>query len=307
MINLKTVIAPMLAEQYADMLSLDYRRRNGLLQSYQHNTGDLIRWDKRLQTYIAGLLYLKNDAYSYFETQLESPLSPGDVFAIGTFAFHSDNRRLLEGCLGLIQAMPHLLSVAESLIAWSPSTSSLWALALKNPIIRVIAAYQKDDLSRIPTLMDADVDKLAILPIAIPGLICVLHSQQHPGYFSVVRQLANSADIQISLVTIQALLERNLPYRDISLEVLLLRLIACSNDTIRERAVRLYLLNTEYLAVNCLNLLSQKLSDRRLYLKALGMSGIPANISILSEYLESPDYARLSAASIVMITGSSLE
>lgn len=307
MMNLKTGIAPVLAEQYADMLSLDFRRRNGLLESYHHNTDDLVKWDKRLQTYIGGLLYLKDDACAYLESQLESPLSCGDVFAIGTFSSHSGNYRLLEGCMGLIQAMPHLLSAVEPLVAWSASKSSFLDLTIFSPVVGVIAAYQTGVASQMPVLTNIEISRLTTLPIAIPGLIYVLYHQQHPDYFSLISQLANSSDVQISLGVMKAILERNLPYRDISIELLLIRLIECSSGKVRERAVMLYLLNTDYVTVNCLNLLSQKSSDKRLYLKALGMSGIPENISILSEYLESPEYARLSAASIVMITGRSLE
>ncbi|CAM4054255.1 hypothetical protein RABR111495_24990 [Rahnella bruchi] len=307
MINLKTGVAPLLAEQYADMLSLDYRRRNSLLRSYHHNTDDLIQWDRRLQTYLSGLLYLKNDAYSYFETQLESPLSRGDVFAIGLFAFHSGNIQLLEGCLGLMQVMPHLLPVINPLIAWAPVKSPLWERLFINPLFRVIAAYQKIGLPQAPALTESEIDKLTVLPGAVPGLIYALHQQRHPDYFSLVTQLANSPDFQISLEALQTILVRHLPCQDISIEALLLRLIQCNNDEIRERAVRLYLLNTGYSPSHCLHVLSQKSSNRRLYLSALGISGMSENIPILSEYLDSPDYARLSAASIVMITGMSPE
>ncbi|RJT43514.1 hypothetical protein [Rahnella woolbedingensis] len=307
MINLTTGVAPLLAEQYADMLSLDYRRRSGLLHSYHHNTDDLIKWDKRLHTYISGLLYLKNEAASYFETQLDSPLSRGDVFAMGVFAFHSGNIQLLEGCLGLMQAIPHLLSVINPLIAWAPVKSSLWELTFTNPLFRVISTYQKNGLPQAPALTDIEISKLEDLPVAIPGLIYALHQQRDPDYFSLVERLLNSPDVQISLEAIQTLLVRNLPYQGISIEALLFRLIQCNNDNIRERAVQLYLLNTGYSPTRCIDILSQKSSDKRLYLSALGISGMPENIPILSEYLESPDYARLSAASIVMITGKSPE
>lgn len=305
--NLRTEIAPKLAEQYADMLSLDFRRRNTLLNSWHHFTDDLLQWDKRLQAYIDGLKLLSKEGSLYFNGWSDSLLSRGDIFALGTFAFHTEDSRLLESCFSLMLAMPHLTRVAESVIAWAPSGSSLWEMAFSSPIIRVMAGHIRNDLPPCAALQDDEISRVINSSAAIPGLINTLHRQQHPDYLSIVAKLAAGEDPLIRLGTLAALLTCHLPYSDISPQDLLMKLSGSSNEMVRNQAAMLYLCNTNFPSSEYLSWLRENNSDKRLYIKSLGYSGMPENINILKEFLDDPVYARLAAVAIVMITGASPE
>ncbi|OAT19178.1 hypothetical protein M977_03001 [Buttiauxella gaviniae ATCC 51604] len=305
--NLVTEIAPKLAEQYADMLSLDFRRRHTLLNSWNHFANDLLLWDKRLQTYIEGLKYLRKDARIYFDGWSNSLLTRGDVFAMGSFAFHTDDARLLENSLSLILAMPHLIQVAESVIAWAPAKSMLWETAFSSPTIRVMAAYIRNDLPHISHLKDDEISRLMASPAAIPGLVKMLHQQQHPDYFSIITNLISTDNPQTRLGVITAILTHHLPYRDLAPEKHLLDLLARDNEIVRNKAMRLYLCHTDSASPDRIINPGENVADQRLYLTALGYSGIAANIEILKQFLDKPEYARLAATAIVMITGASPE
>lgn len=307
MISLKTDIALRLAEQYADMLSLDFRRRATLLDSWHHSANDLQQWDKRLLAYIEGLKLLRQEAVSYFDGWTESLLSRGDIFALGTFAFHTGNARLLGSCLGLTQSMPHLISVAESVIEWAPATSALWETVYASATIRVMAGWLRDDLPAAPALTDDEISLLQRIPAAIPGLLYALRKQYHPGYLQLATELSASEDPHISLGALTAILTRHLPYNGMHPHIRLVELTVNNNEQVRNQAVMLYLLNTNYPPADFLGQLQKNKSDRRLYLTALGYSGLPANVEELIRYLDDPAYARLAAASIVMITGASPE
>lgn len=307
MINLKTHIAPKLAEQYADMLSLDFRRRSTLLNSWHHYTTDLAQWDARLGTYIEGLKYLHLEAGAYFSYWPDSPLSRGDIFALSTFAFHSDNTDLLESCLSLMLAMPHLIAVAESVISWAPQTSTLWYSVFSNPAIRVIAISLRNDLPAEPELTEDEISRIKGFPIVTHGLVYALYKQKHPQYLEYIQQFVMSDDPYISLGALTAVLTRHLPYTGFTPETQLRALINNSSEKVRNQAAMLYLLNTDIPSKECITWLRDCSDDRRLYLKALGYSGLPANIEVLREYLGIPEYARLAAAAIVMIIGVSPE
>lgn len=305
--NLETEIAPRLAEQYADMLSLDFRRRNTLLNSWNHFTNDLLLWDKRLQTYIEGLKYLRQDARLYFDGWSDSLLTRGDVFAMGTFAFHTEDTQLLEKTLSLTLAMPHLTQVAEAIIAWAPAKSVLWETAFSSSTFRVMSAYIRNDLPQISPLKDDEISRLMAFPAAIPGLVKMLHQQQHPDYFSILTSLISADKPQTRLGVITAILTHHLPYTDIEPEKHLLDLLARDNEIVRNKALRLYFCHTDAVAPDPVIKPGENVSDQRLYLTALGYSGGAENIEILTEFLDKPEYARLAATAIVMITGASPE
>jgi len=305
--NLETEIAPKLAEQYADMLSLDFRRRNTLLNSWNHFTNDLVLWDKRLQTYIEGLKYLKDDASTYFNGWSDSLLTRGDTFALGIFSFYVEDAQLLEKSLSLSLAMPHFDGVTESILAWAPSSSTLWEAIFSSPTLRMIATNIRNDLRPVPKIKDGEIDLLMSSSAPVAGLIRTLHHQQHPDYHSIIRQLVSADDPQIRLNVLKTILTHHLPHTDLAVENHLLDLLANSNEKISAEAIRLYLCNTFSPASELFKWLKENETDERLYLMAMGYSGVPANIEILKEYLDKPEYARLACAAIVAITGASPE
>lgn len=77
MIKLETDIAPILAEQYADLLSLDYRGRSTLLNSFHHNFDHLLVWDHRMQAYVEGLQRLDKTVHGILGSSLHLPSVKG--------------------------------------------------------------------------------------------------------------------------------------------------------------------------------------------------------------------------------------
>lgn len=79
MIKLETDIAPILAEQYADLLSLDYRGRSTLLNSFHHNFDHLLVWDHRMQAYVEGLQRLDKTVHGILGAAYIFPQSRGCI------------------------------------------------------------------------------------------------------------------------------------------------------------------------------------------------------------------------------------
>lgn len=307
MMNLKTAMAPVLAEQYSDMLSLDFRGRQSLLTSYSHSITDLMEWDTRIQTYIDGLSLLKDYSCAYFEAQLTSPLSRGDVFALGVFAAANGQPALLDGCFRLAQAMPHFLPVIAQIIEWIPATSPLWPHLSTYPALRVLSGWLRPDIQPLPPLTLSDISGLINQPTVTPALVTMLHRQGGGEYFSIVNTLVQSGDPRIVCGVLTAILTQHLPDGGQPIYSLLRQLMQAKNEDIRLQAARLALLCTHHPHTDTLTFIHPQTGDTRLYIQALGIAGTGAHIPRLREYFEVPEYARLSAAAVSTITGCSPE
>lgn len=297
-------MAPALAEQYADMLSLDFRSRQAQLTSLNHNMDDLMAWDLRLQAYLDGLLLLKDEAGRYFETQLLSPLSRGDVFALGTFAFASDNGSLLEGCCRLTQALPSLLTVLGCVMEWAPVASPLWRRIDDYPVLRVLAGWHRPDIALQSAVNQADMASLITLPAVIPALVLALARQSHPEYSTIINERVVSGDARVISGVLTAILTRDLPTGGLPIQALLRQLMLAKSEDIRLQATRLALLCTSIPHEDTLAFIQTQTKDIRLYIQALGIAGTGAHITRLREYLDVPEYARLAAATVSLLTGS---
>lgn len=300
--NLKTAVAPVLAEQYADMLALDFRARHTLLTSYSHNMGDLLAWDARMQAYIEGLLLLQNEACAYFDAQLASPLSRGDVFALGSFAAYSKNGALMDGCCRLAQAMPHFMSVMGHVIEWAPTNSILWSCIDDYPALRLLANWLRPDIRQAAQVRPAEIDGLLKQHVLTPALVYGMHGQSE--YTTVLGALLQSADPRIIWGVLTAILTRHLPDGGLPVQALLCQLMQAKQADIRLQATQLSLLCTSHSHNDTLAFIEGHIGDVRLYIQAMGVSGSVLHINTLRQFLNIPEYARLSAASISMITGA---
>ncbi|WP_343647972.1 hypothetical protein [Enterobacter sp.] len=307
MMDLSAEMAPVLAEQYADMLSLDFRSRQTQLTSLNHNLGDLMVWDLRMQAYLHGLLLLKEEAGRYFDDRLLSPLSQGDVFALGTFAFVSGNPALLEGCCRLAQALPSLLTVLGYVMEWTPVASPLWRLIDGYPALQLMAGWHRPDIRLQNTLDRADMTSLVTQAAVIPALVLALSRQSHPEYSSFINQWVISGDDRILCGVLTAILTRNLPSDGLPVQDLLRQLMLAKSENIRLQAARLALLCTSVQQNDTLHFILTQAGDIRLHIQALGIAGKAVHMTHLREYLEVPEYARLAAASISLLTGSQPE
>lgn len=302
--NLKTAVAPVLAEQYADMLALDFRARQALLTSYSHNVGDLLTWDARMQAYIEGLLLLRDEASVYFDEQLASPLSRGDVFALGIFAACSKNAALMDGCCRLTQAMPQFLPVMGNIIKWTPATSILWSCIEDYPALRLLTNWLRPDIRQPGPVRPAEIAGLLTQHALIPALVYGLHLQSSPDYVAIVKMLLQPADPRITCGVLTAILARRLPDGGLPVHTLLCQLMQAKQAGIRLQATQLSLLCTPHSHDDTLAYIETHTGDTRLYIQALGISGYVSHINRLREFLDIPEYTRLSTASISMITGA---
>lgn len=144
---LTRTVRPLLAEQYADMLAQDYRLRNVLLSSYHHDFSSLLQFDRRIQTYLDGMLLLEEETSEYLRGQLQERLSPGELFSVAAFAANTDDEFLLSGCLGLVQGMPRLLPSLLAVTSWMSEASALWPLIMSHPACRAFASVMREGIT----------------------------------------------------------------------------------------------------------------------------------------------------------------
>ncbi|XKE25936.1 hypothetical protein ACILPN_07005 [Yersinia wautersii] len=296
-----------MAEQYADLLSLDYRGRSTLLNSFHHNFDHLLVWDHRMQAYVEGLQRLDKTVHGYFREQLTSSLSQGDVFALSIFALVTGHQDLLDGCLRLTQALPALLPVIAQCFEWAPTHSALWAVVSAYPALRVMAYYTRQNIVSNPLLTDEEITVLLPNAAVTPALVWSLYQQQHPDYFSVIQTLSASNQPRLQLGMLTAILTRHLPYEGIFPDVLLAELTRSGNEEISYQAAKLYLLSTHYSQEEYIGFIKERTENTRLYIQSLGIAGNAEAVDILQGYFDIPDFARLSAAAISTITGYSPE
>lgn len=302
--TLHSEMAPALAEQYADMLSLDFRTRQAQLTSLNHNLDDLMAWDLRMQAYLNGLCLLEKEAEKYFESQLLSPLSRGDVFALGTFAFTHGNATLLEGCCRLTQALPSLLPVLGSVMEWAPTASPLWKHIDDYPTLRLLASWHRPDIELHKAVSQFDLALMTNQPAVVPALALALSQRVPQEYSAAIHQWVQSDDVRIICAMLTAILTRKLSTSGLPVEALLHQVMLAKSEETQLQAARLALLCTSIPHSETLTFIRTQTNNPRLYIQALGIAGAAAHISVLREYLEVPEYARLAAASVSLLTGS---
>lgn len=296
-------VNPILVEQYADMHAVDFRRRRLLLESYEHDLDNLYQWDMRLLNYMRGLELLSDYAESYLQEQLLSPLSVGDVFTIALFSVRTKNSLLLEGCLTLTQAIPHLIPAIKSLVEWAPIESILWQQLNNHPYFKALAIYLRPEVSQLCQLTENDITYLYDKAEHASLLIYALFNQKHPDAHDITKVLLATENASIKTAIIDVLLRYHLPV-SLKNEEVLFPLMYASTSDVALKATRLFTLYTHYSAAEYHTVVTQDNVDKRIYIQALGWSGHTSNIPLLVEYLDDPEYARLSAASITTITGS---
>lgn len=296
-------INPILAEQYADMHAVDFRRRRLLLESYEHNLDDLYQWDMRLLNYMRGLELLSDEAESYFQEQLLSPLSIGDIFTIALFSVRTKNNLLLEGALSLMQVVPHFTPAIKSLIVWAPVESVLWQQLNNHPCFKALAVNLRPEISPHCQLTEVDISYLYDREEYAHLLICALFTQNHPDALCFTKKLITIKNPSVKVAILDVIFRHHLPV-DIKKEEMILSLIQASPPDVTLKALRLFTLYTSHSASEYHSVVAPGKVDERLYIQASGWSGYTSNISVLIDYLDDPEFARLSAAAITTITGS---
>ncbi|MGZ0749328.1 hypothetical protein [Kluyvera sichuanensis] len=303
---LTRTVRPLLAEQYADMLAQDYRLRNVLLSSYHHDFSSLLQFDRRMQTYLDGMLLLKEETSEYLRGQLQERLSPGELFSVAAFAANTDDEFLLSGCLGLIQGMPRLLPSLLAVIGWMSEASALWPLIMSHPACRVFASVMREGITSPPIFTQQEIISQLENGLCVDFLLWFLRKNNSPLFVAAIKQVFSSGQEALILQGCRAILCLR-PLSDKYIEIVreqLLLLARSKKTDIRSQAVR-YLLTCALCEPRALiNTLSEEREDTRLLIQAMGWSGLAEYIPPLAAFFDEQRYARLSMLSTVAITGS---
>ncbi|MGG5835784.1 hypothetical protein [Huaxiibacter chinensis] len=303
---LARAIRPQLAEQYTDMLAKMYRSRRMLLSSYRHTLRDLVWCDRQILTHLEGMMSLKEQSSVYLRGQIQEPLSPGELFSVALFAAGTDDEFLLSGCMGLAQALPRLLPVLFSVVDRMPEQSGLWPQMMSLPTCRAYIAATRND--RAASVVFSQRDLLALIEQGrcIDFLLYFLCRNASPLFVPALETVFSSGREELILQGCRAVLcsrPQADNYTRTAISHLLL-LAHSKNEDIRLAAVRHLLTHQAVTPRDFVRDLTEEDTDIRLLIKAMGWSGLPEYIPALVAYFDEPEYARLSALSVISVTGS---
>lgn len=304
---LKESVAPLLVEQYFDLLSTAYRQRNRLFSSYQHDYSHLVEWDKYIINYSQGLLLLSNESDDFIQDCIsESVLNKGDFFAIALYALAIKRESYLHALLTLAYSITDYDEAVRDIILWAPEHASLWAILADYPLYHAYALTVRPDIG-IRTeihLRNLPAIKPSVLSV---GFLASMHRCNHNVYFKMIEWLLRTND-EARIIAIESLLDTKAFYSCQSVVQDNLYQLTCStNNSIAEKAAELAIFKSPLPVSEYLKFLAQSVSNHRLYIKALGWSGCAHAIPELIEHLDAPEFARLSAAALYTITGASPE
>lgn len=305
---LTRTLRPRLAEQYTDMLAQDYRLRNVLLSSYHHDFSDLMQFDQRMQTYLDGMLLLKDETAEYLRGLLQGVLSTGELFAVALFAANTNDELLLSGCMGLVQAMPRLLPALCSVINWMPARSNIWPMVLSLPVCRAYATATLNDNVHTASVMfnQQDIQGLIEQGWCVDFLLNILRRTASPLFVPTMETVFSSGRDNLILQGCRAILCSSLPPDEhTNAATAHLHLLTHSKKAdIRASAVKYLLTHRAGNSQTLISRLDEESIDTRLLVQAMGWSGKADFIPSLMTYFDIPEYARLSALSVITITGS---
>lgn len=303
---LTRTVRPLLAEQYADMLAQDYRLRNVLLSSYHHDFRSLLQFDRRIQTYLDGMLLLKEETSEYLRRQLQERLSPGELFSVAAFAANTNDEFLLSGCLGLVQGIPRLLPSLLAVTGWMSEASTLWPLITAHPVCRVFASVMREGIISPAIFTPQEVISMLENGQCVDFLLWFLRKKNSPLFVPSIKQVFSSGQDALILQGCRAILCLR-PLSDEYIATVreqLLLLASSKKKDIRTQAVRYLLAYTLCEPRALINALSEEREDTRLLIQAMGWSGLAEYIPSLAAFFDEQRYARLSMLSTVAITGS---
>ncbi len=303
---LTRTVRPLLAEQYADMLALEYRSRRVLLSSYSHTFSDLARLDRRILTALEGVVQLKEEAADYFRGQIQEPLVAGELFSVALFAVSTDDELLLSGCLGLAQAVPRLFPVLLSVMDWMPEQSRLWSLMQSLPACRACAATLRHRSFPPPVFSQQEILTLIEQGRCVDYLLHFLYHSSSPLFAPALEYVFSSGQEELILQGCRAVLCRHpMAGNDTDTALRQLHLLIHSKKAeIRSAAVRHLLTHPACNPRDLMCSLTSETTDTRLLIQAMGWSGLTDYIPSLLAYFNTQEYARLSALSVIAITGS---
>ncbi|VWB26750.1 hypothetical protein BLA6863_01113 [Burkholderia lata] len=300
--------AETLADRYADLLAMGWRRRTNMLASSAVEFSDLAEFDDRLLAALESLLLLGEPATLRMQVSTPDPVRAGEMFAITLYALASDNREMLDACQALATAIPDLRVGMVDAFEWAPATPRIRAHveALPSSIrLRLIGLRHRDfagvaqqALEQLQTIQEPTAAEI------IEALQLVQGVGRH-DLAAAARRYLDHAVPDVRCAAAQTLLalapaDHTLAACDTVDQIL----SDSAVDTAGFRtALRSLALHAPDRAARHLETLGQS-AEIRLYLIALGWLGRIDAMPVLIDHLAEHQTARVAAASLSLITGA---
>lgn len=302
-----------LVARYADLLAHGWKRRTGLLASRTRRFDDLLAADRLLLSYAEALAALgpaaRGALHARRDAAVDTPLKPGEVFAIAYYALTVDDQVLVDNCGALAAAMPHLQGPMLAAIEWAPDApGARRATASLAPAARLRAlASCRHWLAPGQDAVDAIiawVNTLKATPANVAAYLDYLrHGGQGDGETSAMHYLPHpDPAVKLAAAQLLAAIPSAAAGSARAASAALTQLALAGDAAIRAGAVRTLAVCD---APNMPQVLAALAADDpRLHLMALGWHGDLGAVPVLYHHLDSPALARIAAAALTLLTGS---
>ncbi|WP_334022049.1 hypothetical protein [Burkholderia orbicola] len=300
--------AEALADRYADLLAMGWRRRTNMLTSSAVDFSDLAEFDDQLLAALESLLLLGKPATLRMQVSTPDPVRAGEMFAMTLYALASDNHEMLDACQALATAIPDLRGGMVDAFEWAPATprvrASIEALpsSIRLPLVGVrhrdFPGIAHQALEQLQTIQEPTAVEIADALQLVQGV------GRHDLASAAQRYLDHvSPDVRFTAAqTLLALAPADHTPSACDTFDQLLSDSAVDTGGFRT-ALRSLTLHAPDRAARHLERLAQS-GEIRLYLIALGWLGRISAVPVLMEHLAEPQTARVAAASLSLITGA---
>ncbi|UEP53094.1 hypothetical protein [Burkholderia ambifaria] len=300
--------AETLADRYADLLAMGWRRRTTMLASSAVDFSDLAEFDDQLLAALESLLLLGKPATLRMQVSTPDPVRAGEMFAMTLYALASDNHEMLDACQALATAIHDLRVGMVDAFEWAPATPRVRARvealpsSIRLPLVGVrhrdFPGVAQQALEQLQTIQEPTAAEIADALQLVQGV------GRH-DLASAARRYLDHASPDVRFTAAQTLLALapadHTPSACDTFDQLL------SDSAVDTRgfrtALRSLTLHAPDRAARHLERLAQS-GEIRLYLIALGWLGRISAVPVLMEHLAEPQTARVAAASLSLITGA---
>ncbi|WP_244137116.1 hypothetical protein [Burkholderia pyrrocinia] len=300
--------AEALADRYADLLAMGWRRRTNMLASSAVDFSDLAEFDDQLLAALESLLLLGEPATLRMQVSTPDPVRAGEMFAMTLYALANDNHEMLDACQALATAIPDLRGGMVDAFEWAPATPRVRARiealpsSIRLPLVGVrhrdFPGVAQQALEQLQTIQEPTAVEIA------DALQLVLGVGRH-DLASAARRYLDHASPDVRFAAAQTLLAlAPADHTPSACDTFDQLLSDSAVDTGGFRtALRSLTLHAPDRAARHLERLGQS-GEIRLYLIALGWLGRISAVPVLMEHLAEPQTARVAAASLSLITGA---
>jgi len=300
--------AEQLADQYADLLAIGWRRRTNMLASSAVDFADLAEFDDRLLAALESLLLLGEPSTRRMQVSTPDPLRAGEMFAMTLYALARDDNKMLDGCQALATAIPDLRVGMVDAFEWAPATPQVRARieALPSPIrLPLIGARHRDfDGVAQQALQQLQIISEPTAAEIVDALQLVLGVGRHDLATGAQRYLDHDvADARVAAA--RTLLSLAPGVRESAACDALDKLLSdfAADTRVFGNALRCLALHAPDRVPRYFDRLDEP-GLVRLHLMALGWLGRIDAVPTLIEHLAAPRTARVAAASLSLITGA---